>query len=371
MMTRVLFLRLLQLLFVGAYRVTSFAPPLLVVPPRVIVGRRTTAYRHHRRNAVHRNADASGVVVTTAEQPSCKSSSLTGEVQNDNSDMPPLWDELVSRFQGDFDNYRQVVEDRAAGLLPREQGGHEHIHCTLVPVATNARLAAFYFDGDPTAIFRFRYYQLVPHGDTVDTILYTIDPSLEGLLRQCPDPLQWKQIFTTENGKDRVTLLPDCDVQWSWQLDPIQHAYAVSHHQAKSDEDDQGMHAVMVHGEALVESQVMPGVKILIRDQLSLWNDELWIHDRGFEPNTMQFIYGNQRGVPYRLERVSNMVMMGPTEQEENDHDHDDDNVHSHRQVVDETLAWTLGREHRTEQEYQAKLDKVGGPSRPQRRPKS
>ena len=38
------------------------------------------------------------------------------------------------------------------------------------------------------------------------------------------------------------------------------------------------------------------------------------------------------------------------------------------RQVVNETLAWTLGPEHRTEDEYQGKLDKVGGPSRPKRR---
>ena len=69
---------------------------------------------------------------------------------------------LLDWFQGDFDNYRQVVEDRRQNRLPREGGGHEHIHCTLVPVTRDSRLAAFYFDGAPTAIFRFRYYRLVP-----------------------------------------------------------------------------------------------------------------------------------------------------------------------------------------------------------------
>ena len=83
-----------------------------------------------------------------------------------------------------------MVSDRAEGLLPGEGGGHEHIHCTLVPVdpgllpslllrgaaeeeedgeerkegggrsREEARLAAFYFDGIPERIFRFRLYVL-------------------------------------------------------------------------------------------------------------------------------------------------------------------------------------------------------------------
>ena len=261
---------------------------------------------------------------------------------------PNVWDELLSRFQGNFDNYNQVVQDRKEGMLPREGGGHEHIHCCLVPVAKDARLAAFYFDGDPTAIFRFRFYKLVPNvkKNSVDTVLYTLDPPLEGLLRQCSDPTASKEIFERENGKERVTELKDCDVRWSWDLDPVQHAYAASH---EEDKDTRGIHAIMVHGEALVESQMMPGVQILIRDQLSLWNDELWIHDRGFDPATMKFIYGNQKGVPYTLERVANMST-------------------SDRQVVNDNLSWTLGPDYRTKEEYQEKLDNMGGPSRPQRR---
>ena len=36
-----------------------------------------------------------------------------------------LWCRLMENFQGDFDNYNQVLEDRAQDLLPREGGGHE------------------------------------------------------------------------------------------------------------------------------------------------------------------------------------------------------------------------------------------------------
>ena len=81
-----------------------------------------------------------------------------------------------------------------------------------------------------------------------------------------------------------------CDVRWTWSRDPVLHSYAAGKQQ------DGDMHAVMVHGEALVDSQMVPGQTILIRDQLSLWNDRLWIHDRGFHPHTGAFIYGNQLG---------------------------------------------------------------------------
>lgn len=267
-----------------------------------------------------------------------------------------LWKELKHRFQGDFDNYEQVVEDRIQGLLPREGGGHENIHCSLIPVADDARLAAFYFDGTPKAIFRFRYYKLVPAsqenstGSAVDTVLYTLNPELEMKLRQCADrPLEWPEIFSSFDSTDRVRLLPRCDVRWSWDMDPVLHAYAAENKDANGD----GIHAVMVHGQALVDSQMIPGQKILIKDQLSLWNDALWIHDRGFNPDTGDFIYGNQRDIPYRLQRVAEF---------------DDDGT---RSIVQTKLAWTLGSEYRSPMEYQSRLDAMGGPSIPERRPKA
>jgi hypothetical protein len=273
----------------------------------------------------------------------------------DNNDC--LWEALRGRFQGDFDNFKQVLQDRSEGLLPREGGGHEHIHCTLVPVANNARLAAFYFDGRPDAIFRFRYYQLVPFVSdesaivAVDTILYTLNAELEKQLRTfSSDPLTWPAIFNAFPSGNRTILLPKCDVRWSWNMDPVLHAYAADYSALSHQEP--GIHAVMVYGEALVESQMMPGRQILIKDQLSLWSDELWIHDRGYDPDTGKFIYGNQKGVPYRLERVAAMT-------------HDADRLD--RQVATQNLEWTLGPQFRTEQEYEAKLALVGGGSGPKR----
>jgi hypothetical protein len=300
-----------------------------------------------------------------------------------------LWDALLDRFQGDFDNYQQVVADRAAGLLPQTGGGHEHIHCCLVPVSTDARLAAFYFDGQPGAIFRFRYYHLVPtstdlSGDgvasspssalpLVDTVLYTLHPDLEKELRKCPDPLDWPNLYhnfsppssssSADPDNPKITLLEACDVRWSWERDPIQHAYAAAA-EIERGNNDNGIHAVMVHGNATVQSQMMPGQDILIKDQLSLWRDSLWIHDRGYNPDTGAFIYGNQRGVPYRLQRVTSME---EKEGEQQQQQQQQEPISQRRVVVDPSLAWTLGPDFRTPQEYEENMAVIGGSSRPAR----
>ena len=116
-----------------------------------------------------------------------------------------------------------------------------------------------------------------------------------------------------------------------------------------------------VHGEAIVDSQMMPGEKILIRDQLSLWSNEFWIHDRGYNPSTMEFIYGNQKGIPYQLERVTRISRDDAEAIDEQGADRYD------RDVVDNQLAWTLGPNYRTEAEYKDKLAGMGGASIPKR----
>lgn len=251
------------------------------------------------------------------------------------SSSSPFSDEFLTSFCGDFDNYNQVVRDRQEGMLPREGGGHEHIHCTLVPFSRMSRLAAFYFDGNPKKIFRFRYYEIKDDGNME---LYTLDPELEGKMRMEADPMKWPQIFSNHDGT-KIHELPKCDVQWNEDPDPVQHEYAVQAYPNRP-----GDHAVMVYGEAVVDSTMMPGTKILVRDQLSLWDDEFWIHDRGFDPKSMNYIYGNQRGVPYQLERVTNMH-------------------NGERSAVNQELRWTLGSEWRTEEEYAANMNAIDGVS--------
>lgn len=255
--------------------------------------------------------------------------------------------DLLHQFSGDFDNYNQVVQDREKNLLPREGGGHEQIHCTLIPLSSTTRLAAFYFDGNPSKIFRFRYYQLFVNesNESVNMKLYTLNPLLEQELRATRDATEWPRVFQefdSEDDEPLVTELLKCDVQWSRDMHPIQHKYATRHFTSGD-----SFHAIMIHGEALVNSTMIPdGQEILIRDQLSLSDNKFWIHDRGYNPETGDYIYGNQRGVPYQLERVTRI--------------HPDSGK---RDIVHPTLQWTLGEDWRTEQEYQRQMDKVCGVS--------
>jgi hypothetical protein len=100
----------------------------------------------------------------------------------------------------------------------------------------------------------------------------------------------------------------------------------------------------MIHGEAIVDSTIIPGMKLRILDQLSLYEGVFYINDRGLDPETGDFIYGNQRGVPYRLERVARLI-------------------DGQRKVVNEDLKWTMGPEWRSETEHDSKIDAIGGPS--------
>lgn len=83
-----------------------------------------------------------------------------------------------------------------------------------------------------------------------------------------------------------------------------------------------------------VASQNVQGLDILIKDDLKVWRDRLWVNDRGFDRDG-KFVYGNQRGVPYKLARV----------------DPNDGN---------DPLRWTLGKEHRTPELYARKMADIG-----------
>jgi hypothetical protein len=300
------------------------------------------------------------------------------EIKNaDDMKCTMLRNRLLEWFQGDFDNYRQVVDDRKDGLLPREGGGHEHFHCTLVPVTESSRLAAFFFDGNPERIFRFRYYELLldPEDDSddnnnsVEMKLNTLHPELEKLLKiHSNDPLSWPRLFNefepTDAAEEKVVLLPKCEISWSMDKDPELHSYAldipeetskIDGHDEDSNDLGGSLHAVMVHGEALVNSTIVPGMMIRILDQLSLYPEAFYINDRGFDPKSGSFIYGNQKGVPYRLERVTNFLPLA--------NNNVDKKLSLERHVINRDLAWTLGPEWRTEDEYDKKLNVIGGPS--------
>lgn len=229
--------------------------------------------------------------------------------------------QLMEYFQGDFDNYDQVIEDRRRNLKPGKSGGHEHIHCSLrrlqVPtylhdLGQQAILARYYFDGNPASIFRCRLYTFEDsfdeeHKGDIRMKLHKLHPEEDERVKAlskdgyCFDDRKFK----LDNAKES-SYIDNCDVIW-WKK-------------------ESALRAEMLNGGAKIRSEIM-GKDIFIKDDLKLTKNELWVNDRGFDMEG-NYIYGNQRGVAYKLRRV----------------------------LPSNSLSWTLGGEYCTESLYSRKI---------------
>lgn len=196
---------------------------------------------------------------------------------------------LKSWFTGDFDNKMQVDEDRAAGMPPREGGGHEHIHCKVVPVdlsesgCQHALLAHYYFGDDPSSTFRIRFYTFDaaqdPDGSNAVRmqIHYVSKDGMTQLTAGIDDAASkdW-------SNEDLTMPIADCDVTWRPRGDHF--------------------HGTMDTESVTMWSPMMKG-PITIQDEVTLWADKLWVNDRGYNADGHQ-VYGNFLGVPYKLYKV-------------------------------------------------------------------
>ena len=151
-----------------------------------------------------------------------------------------LLGKFVDLFTGHFDNIAQVTRERAAGLTPREGGGHEQIHCWLQPLPLTAPLsstpstvstpnprqfvlATYYFDGQPERTFRVRLYALshapedAPAGTSVQMSIYRMREGLEDELKQRAGDAA--TVDWSHADLDPALRIPDCDIFWRWNPD--------------------------------------------------------------------------------------------------------------------------------------------------------
>jgi len=224
------------------------------------------------------------------------------------------------------------------------------------------RIAAFYFDGIPSKIFRLRFYLLytvTEKRNEVEMELYTLDHAIEKAIREkSTSPQVWNDILQTFSSQQQqqqqqqqktehkmFQKLQGCDVAWSTSHSTTRHSYLYhtsnynsttpSPPSSSSVKDNTAYHAVMkaVNG-TILESQMMPGSYVHIQDEISFWENDFWLNDRGYVVGKYgeEFVYGNREGVPYKMTRVA-LFEMDEKEEEEC----------WRRRVVREDLAWTLG----------------------------
>lgn len=284
-----------------------------------------------------------------------------------------LLETLSERFQGDFDNFDQVVDDRRNNFTPRQGGGHEHFHVTLIPVpiqdvpielfASSSSssscacvIAGYYFDGRPEMIFRLRFYTMQTQGNNVLMKLYTFDKELDQILRNASydSAGKWLGLFRSYVKIKSIGAFKElerCDVLWANEPDVIRQKYLIENEIPKV--NNFAIHAVMIHdhdkGGVLLKSQMNADVNIRIQDELSLWEDELWVNDRGHDAESKTMVYGNWKGIPYKLKRVSSFKYTA------------DGTLQRHH--LSWNLNWTLGPTYRTQIEYDEKMKSIGGVS--------
>ena len=213
-------------------------------------------------------------------------------------------DTFLEHFNGHFDNHAQVTENEAAGLTPRHGGGHEHIHCALRPVElesssssssskdANLVLATYYFNGQPEAVFRERLYKFDAiadderFGTCLRMSIYKLRDEVTTRLRSAGgaggasvDDIA----FTPADLSDELHV-PEADVFWRWCGERFEGE---------------------MRTESLTIVSERSGREIVVRDDVALWADALWVNDRGHDAETGEYVYGNIHNVPYKMRRVA------------------------------------------------------------------
>lgn len=208
-----------------------------------------------------------------------------------------LLDTFLEQFHGHFDNHAQIVANEAAGLAPREGGGHEHIHCVLRHVPVRGAdgphvLATYYFNGRPEAVFRERLYAFdavtadPQFGDCVRMAIYKLREPVTARLRAAGELEGYSAddvALTAECDLDDELLVPGADVYWRWCGERF--------------EGEMRTDSITIVSERT-------GDEIVVRDDVALWEDALWVNDRGHDAASGDYVYGNIHGIPYKMARV-------------------------------------------------------------------
>lgn len=220
--------------------------------------------------------------------------------------------DFLSWFEGDFDNHAQIEAERAAGMLPREHGGHEHIHCSLRLIGDDLLFAKYYFNGDPREVFRSRLYKVHVSDryerGLIEMRIYRFYEETERKLKA-----HNYDVAVLEYGDDDLyEWLQGCEVFWE-RYDPDSSALEGPDEACKTLGIQPGPRFVgyMKGGGCELYSREIGG-QIRIMDDLLLTSGDLWVNDRGFDESG-SFVYGNQRGEPYKMKRVDPSGNLGWT----------------------------------------------------------
>ena len=187
---------------------------------------------------------------------------------------------FVEWFAGDFDNYAQTREEEAEEV----EEPHGRIHSIFAPVDFPA-LGEYVFyveqyaDGDPSKIYRQRFYQfgLAPDEGAIELVIYAPpDPAAVAGAHLDPSKLDGLEV-------EALTSYPGCEVYWKA-------------------EGPEAFIGYTKEGACRVKSR-RSGRTLVISDDLRLTPDEIWIRDRAVDAEG-NYVYGHKGGIHHKLRRT-------------------------------------------------------------------
>lgn len=197
---------------------------------------------------------------------------------------------------GKYDNKIQADNDFLNGKPTAKDGGHEYVEASITKynmqdhTSQSNLVASYWFGNDPEKVpFRFRLYQLETDcsGEYIAVMkLYKPTDATNEKLKSVSFDLD-KYLPSI----DDFELLTGCDVGWSDEL-------------SFNGNTAPCYKGVLVHGSCTVCSQNDPNLELIIKDELYLWDNTLWINDRVYT-KAGQLIIGNTEGVPYKMVKNS------------------------------------------------------------------
>lgn len=193
--------------------------------------------------------------------------------------------EVRNWITGLYDNRKQSAAGAAKGKFTAQDGGHEYVSARIAPhpVIGNIVIASYYFDNDISKTFRYRFYEFVKDdiNGSKDIIMKLYRPLLatEERLKSMSYKVTDKDL---PNISTDFEYLQGCDVEWKKNLSCYK--------------------GTLVNGECKLCSLTNPDVELVIKDELKLWKNALWINDRVYTAAGKQII-GNKDGIPYKMEK--------------------------------------------------------------------
>lgn len=193
------------------------------------------------------------------------------------TDLAARLQQLLELFEGEFDNYAQVWEEKEQ----KTPYPHEHIHSIfrrvpLPALGPHIFYVKQYLDGDPQKVYRQRLYSFVPNSqeNALELRIYTF-PDEQAVMDAHLNPAKLAGLTL-----DKLRATPGCEVYWRGQ----------------------GAEFLGTMKPTCRVNSQRSGKTIVITDNLKLNQEAIWINDQATD-TAGNYVFGNRSGQPHKLKR--------------------------------------------------------------------